>query len=175
MTDWFIARFEIGTTKNINTMAPLLTAAHLHASGVADYRVHLESWAEWAMYELPRASYEGGFQHATYLSQHEGQMWADTLMMTALPLAKIGLVLGRKEYVEEAVRQFLVHAKYLSDAAVRFVVFFHASLPPLFVSSLPSFLSSVTSSLVSLLSPTLSHISLRDSLYLLHPIDLSPF
>jgi unsaturated rhamnogalacturonyl hydrolase len=30
-------------------------------------------------------------------------MWDDTLMMTVLPLAKIGKLLNRPEYVEEAI------------------------------------------------------------------------
>jgi unsaturated rhamnogalacturonyl hydrolase len=36
-------------------------------------------------------------------------------MMSVLPLAKIGLLLDRPHYVEEAKRQFLVHIKYLYD------------------------------------------------------------
>jgi unsaturated rhamnogalacturonyl hydrolase len=66
MLDWFKARFEIGTTKNVNTMAPLLTAAYLHEARKADYAVHLDSWAEWVMYEMPRTE-ESGLQHITYL------------------------------------------------------------------------------------------------------------
>ena len=42
-------------------------------------------------------------------------MWDDTLMMSVLPLAKIGLLRGRPHYVEEAKRQFLLHVKYLAD------------------------------------------------------------
>jgi len=37
-------------------------------------------------------------------------------MMTVLPLAKIGKVLDRPHYVEEAKRQFLLHIQYLFDA-----------------------------------------------------------
>ncbi|VDB85430.1 unnamed protein product [Peniophora sp. CBMAI 1063] len=111
---WFTDRFAAGTTKNINTMSPLLTAAYAHELGRADYGVHLDAWAEWAMYELPRTE-EGGFQHITYVDENYQQLWDDTLMMTVLPLAKIGLVLDRKEYVEEAKRQFMVHIKYLAD------------------------------------------------------------
>ena len=36
-------------------------------------------------------------------------------MMSVLPLAKIGLLLGRPQYVEEARRQFMLHIKYLVD------------------------------------------------------------
>ncbi|KAI0749975.1 glycoside hydrolase family 105 protein [Daedaleopsis nitida] len=111
---WFKDRFEIGTTKNVNTMSPLLTAAYLHEEGAANYLSHLDSWAEWVMYEMPRTA-EGGLQHCTYLTDNYEQLWDDTLMMTVLPLAKIGLVLNRPHYVEEAKRQFMVHIKYLQD------------------------------------------------------------
>jgi unsaturated rhamnogalacturonyl hydrolase len=62
-------------------------------------------------------------QHITYLTPNTQQLWDDTLMMTVLPLAKIGKVLGRPHYVEEAKRQFLVHIKYLFDS--RTGLFYH--------------------------------------------------
>lgn len=40
-----------------------------------------------------------------------GQLWDDTLMMSVLPLAKIGLVLERPRYIEEAKRQVLVRSR----------------------------------------------------------------
>lgn len=82
----------------------------------------LDSWAEWAMYELPRTKY-GGMSHLTYNRQNSQQLWDDTLMMTVLPLAKIGLVLNRPHYVDEAKRQFLLHIQYLYDS--RTGLFFH--------------------------------------------------
>lgn len=66
------------------------------------------------MYTMARTE-EGGLQHATYLTENDGQLWDDTLMMCVLPLAKIGRVLDRPEYVEEAKRQFMLHIKYLAD------------------------------------------------------------
>ena len=93
--------------QNVNTMSPLLTAAFLHEKGTADYFVHLDSWAEWAMYDMPRTE-EGGLQHITYLTDNYQQLWDDTLMMSVLPLAKIGIVLDRPHYVEEAKRQFVL-------------------------------------------------------------------
>ncbi|KAM5544650.1 hypothetical protein V8D89_001548 [Ganoderma adspersum] len=111
---WFKDRFEVGTTKNVNTMSPLLTAAYLHEKGAANYHVHLDSWAEWVMHNMPRTE-EGGLQHITYLTENYQQLWDDTLMMSVLPLAKIGLVLNRPHYVEEAKRQFILHVKYLQD------------------------------------------------------------
>ena len=113
---WFEARFkEGGTTKNINTMAAMLTLAYLYEkSAKQTYLPWLESWAEWAMYDLPRTKF-GGMSHMTYNSMNSQELWDDTLMMTVLPLAKIGKLLNRPHYVEEAKRQFLLHIKYLFD------------------------------------------------------------
>jgi unsaturated rhamnogalacturonyl hydrolase len=118
MTDWFAARFAEGApSRNINTVAPLLTLAYLYErTGNVAYRPWLESWGQWVFDGLPRTE-EGGFQHIVYNSVNHQQLWDDTLMMSVLPLAKIGLVLNRPHYVEEAKRQFLLHTKYLSDPA----------------------------------------------------------
>lgn len=117
--EWFRDRFaEGGTTKNINTMAALLSLALVYQHDAAshpEYKDHLVEWAEWVMNDLPKTE-EGGFQHITYELENKGQLWDDTLMMTVLPLAKIGKVLGVERYVEEAKYQFLLHIKYLYDA-----------------------------------------------------------
>ncbi|KAJ6153575.1 hypothetical protein N7470_006534 [Penicillium chermesinum] len=97
--DWFQRRFaEGGTTKNINTMAPGRCTTS------------------------PRTRY-GGMQHQTYNTENYQQLWDDTLMMTVLPLAKIGKLLSRPEYIAEAKRQFLIHIKYLFDTKTG--LFFH--------------------------------------------------
>jgi unsaturated rhamnogalacturonyl hydrolase len=121
---WFANRFqEGGTTKNINTMAAMLTLAFLYEkTGSQPCLAWLESWADWAMYELPRTKY-GGMSHMTYNSMNSQELWDDTLMMTVLPLAKIGKLLKRPHYVEEAKRQFLLHIKYLFDT--RTGLFYH--------------------------------------------------
>lgn len=124
---WFAARVaEGGTTKNINTMAVFLALGNIYdhpsqSRGIG-YKPYLESWSEWAMHDLPRTKH-GGFQHITYIEDNDQQLWDDTLMMTVLPLARIGQILGRKEYIEEAKRQFLLHITYLFDR--RTGLFFH--------------------------------------------------
>lgn len=122
--NWFANRFaEGGTTKNINTMAAFLTLAYVYEkTGNITYLPWLDAWAEWAMHDLPRTRY-GGMQHVTYLDENYQQLWDDTLMMTVTPLAKIGKLLGRPEYIAEAKRQFLVHIKYLFDS--RTGLFYH--------------------------------------------------
>jgi len=113
---WFSDRLREGTpTKNVNTVAPFLTLAFLYERNPDPvWRTYLEDWAEWVMHHMPRTD-EGGIQHIVYNSVNHQQMWDDTLMMSVLPLAKIGLILNRPDYVEEAKYQFLIHIQYLSD------------------------------------------------------------
>lgn len=116
MQDWFKNRFAAGTpTKNVNTVAPFLTAAYLvERTGDRTFLPYLDVWAEWVMNGQPRTE-ENGLQHIVFNSVNPQQIWDDTLMMCGLPLAKIGLLLDRPAYVEEAKRQFLLHIKYLAD------------------------------------------------------------
>lgn len=112
---WFDARLAEGTTKNVNTMSPLLTLAYRYEeTGDRTLLPWLDSWAEWAMHSMPRTPH-GGMQHITLAEENHHQMWDDTLMMTVLPLAKIGVLLGRPRYVDEAKFQFLTHVAYLMD------------------------------------------------------------
>ncbi|MCM3689594.1 beta-galactosidase BglB [Kocuria rosea] len=112
---WFTARLAEGTTKNVNTMAPFLTlACRYEETGDRTLLPWLDSWAEWAMRAMPRTPH-GGMQHITLAEENHHQLWDDTLMMTVLPLTKIGLLLNRPHYVSEATFQFLTHVAYLMD------------------------------------------------------------
>ncbi|MCI1035240.1 beta-galactosidase BglB [Raoultella terrigena] len=113
---WFADRFAEGaTSKNVNTMAPFLTLAwRYEETGRQEYLPWLDGWGEWAMHEMPRTRH-GGMQHITLAEENHQQMWDDTLMMTVLPLAKIGKLLNRPQYVEEATYQFLLHVQNLMD------------------------------------------------------------
>jgi unsaturated rhamnogalacturonyl hydrolase len=114
--DWFRARLSEGTpTRNINTVCPFLTMAYRYEeTGNSTYLPYLEAWADWVMYDMPRTE-KGGLQHIVYNSENHQQMWDDTLMMSVMPLAKIGRLLNRPDYIEEAKYQFLLHCQYLSD------------------------------------------------------------
>ncbi|KAA8915826.1 hypothetical protein TRICI_002036 [Trichomonascus ciferrii] len=125
MKDWFENRLfkEQIMPKNVNTMAPFLTLAYLYEHFKDQrYLVFLDTWAEWAMYEAKRTRH-GGIQHVTYLEDNHNQLWDDTLMMTVLPLTKIGKLLNRPHYIEEAKRQFLIHIRYLAD--IKTGLFYH--------------------------------------------------
>ncbi|NDL62018.1 beta-galactosidase BglB [Acerihabitans arboris] len=114
--DWFSARLAEGTpTKNVNTVCPLLTLAYRYEeTRNPAWRPYLERWAEWVMYGMPRTD-KGALQHIVIHKENHQQLWDDTIMMTVLPLAKIGKLLNRPEFVEEAKYQFLVHIQYLMD------------------------------------------------------------
>ncbi|MFV0575929.1 MAG: glycoside hydrolase family 105 protein [Vibrio sp.] len=114
--DWFKDRFsEEQATKNVNTVCPFLTLAYRYEeTGDQALLPYLETWAEYVMYEMPRTE-NGGIQHIVYNSENTQQMWDDTLMMSVMPLTKIGLLLNKPEYVEEAKYQFLIHINYLMD------------------------------------------------------------
>lgn len=114
--DWFKDRFsEEQATKNVNTVCPFLTLAYRYEETKdASLLPYLETWAEYVMYEMPRTEH-GGIQHIVYNSENTQQMWDDTLMMSVMPLTKIGLLLNKPEYVEEAKYQFLIHINYLMD------------------------------------------------------------
>jgi unsaturated rhamnogalacturonyl hydrolase len=104
-------------------MSPFLTLGYLYEkTGEQTYLPWLDSWAEWAMYDLERTSY-GGMQHVTYLTPNTNELWDDTLMMTVMPLAKIGKLLNRPAYIDEAKKQFLLHITYLFDSSTG--LFFH--------------------------------------------------
>jgi unsaturated rhamnogalacturonyl hydrolase len=116
MLDWSLARFAAGTpSENRNTLAPYLALAYLdEESPNSAWLPYLEEWAEYLMKGLPRTE-ENGFQHIVFNSENYQQLWDDTLMMSVLPLAKIGKLLHRPRFVEEARRQFMLHIKYLVD------------------------------------------------------------
>lgn len=102
-------------SKNVNTVAPLLAMCLLgeHA-GKKEYLEVCEEWADWIYCNFPRTK-EGGFQHMTSDSLNDQELWDDTLFMTVLFLAMYGKLVNKQEYVEEAMYQFLLHIKYLSD------------------------------------------------------------
>lgn len=102
--------------KNINTTAPLITVSEL--AKIADNEKYLElcrSWADWIIKELPKTKY-GGFQHIVSDGPNTGQLWDDTLFMTVLFLAKMGVLDNRSEYLEECEYQFMLHTQYLKDS-----------------------------------------------------------
>ncbi len=116
--EWYADRIDIGLPdKNVNTVCPLLTMAFLHELRPRDeYKAIMDEWAEWIMHDMKRTE-EGGIQHEHAELENDQQLWDDTLIMTVLFLTKYGKMTGRREYLDEAWYQFLLHSKYLFDSA----------------------------------------------------------
>lgn len=126
LTGWFDEHIEHGTIpeKNINTMCPMLTLTFLYEeTGREDYLSLCKEWVDYALNRLPRTE-EGGFQHVVSGGHlNEGEVWDDTLYMTVLFVSRMGVLLKQEAWVQESIRQFLVHLKYLTDPKTG--LFFH--------------------------------------------------
>ncbi len=116
LTKFFDAQLEIGfPALNVNTAAPFLTMSYV-GEHLADerYLQPCREAASWIMTDFPRTK-EGGFQHMTSDTLNDQELWDDTLFMTVLFLANMGRIEEKPEYIQEAQKQFLLHAKYLAD------------------------------------------------------------
>lgn len=121
---WFDYHLQKGLPgKNINSICPLLTLSFLYEdTQKAEYLPVLNEWLHYVMHDLPR-TVEGGFQHITRDSDNEMQLWDDTLYMTVLFVARMGSLTHDDSLVQESIRQFIIHLKYLTDPVTG--LFFH--------------------------------------------------
>ncbi|AUH33530.1 glycoside hydrolase family 88/105 protein [Paracoccus tegillarcae] len=116
LTGWYDRALTRGLPEmNVNTTAPMLALSILwRETRDPRYGEVLQDWAARVMTDAPRTPF-GGIQHDVSDKVNTGELWDDTLFMVALFLASYGQSAGRKDLVDEAVRQFLVHAQFLSD------------------------------------------------------------
>lgn len=116
LTDFFDRQLRIGfPALNVNTLTPFLAMAFVgEALQEEKYLAPCKATAAWVFARFPRTK-EGGFQHMTSDTLNDQELWDDTLFMTVLFLAKMGLIEKKQEYQAEAEKQFLLHAKYLAD------------------------------------------------------------
>lgn len=129
LDEWFLKNIERGLpSANINTTIPYLTLADF-AGRRTEYKNLCIERAQWLKDGLPKTE-DGGFQHVTTaigdrnaVTLHEGLLWIDSLFMAALFLGKMGAIEHRRDWVDEAVKQFLVHIKYIYDKKTG--LFFH--------------------------------------------------
>ncbi len=121
---WFDDKIKEGIPeKNINTTCPMLTLIYLYEE--TNNEKYLNMCIDWVRYiinNFPRTE-EGGLQHVVSGLLNEGQLWDDTLYMTVLFIGKMGVFLKDDNLVQESIRQFLVHLKYLTDPKTG--LFFH--------------------------------------------------
>jgi unsaturated rhamnogalacturonyl hydrolase len=114
--DWYDRHIAAGLPRmNVNTIAPMLALSELwRRRRQPRFEPVLRSVATLSVETLPRTK-EGGFQHNVSDRVNDDELWDDTLFMVALFLASFGQASGERRFVDEAERQFLVHARYLAD------------------------------------------------------------
>ena len=113
---WYDRRIAAGLPgMNVNTTAPFLALSRIWARRRQPrFEAILQDWATRIIETMPRTP-EGGFQHNVSDKINDDELWDDTLFMVALFLASFGQASGQRRLVDEAERQFLVHARYLAD------------------------------------------------------------
>ncbi|WNR45670.1 glycoside hydrolase family 88/105 protein [Paenibacillus roseipurpureus] len=108
----------------INSSAP-------YAIFPALYRITGDAWlkeeairiAEWMIHDTPRTR-EDAFEHTvTEKVEFSEQVWADTIFMAVLFLARTASLVGSRAYAEEALKQVLIHLRLLQDPQTN--VLFH--------------------------------------------------
>jgi unsaturated rhamnogalacturonyl hydrolase len=114
--DWYDRRIAAGLPQmNVNTTAPMLALSEVwRRERQPRFEAVLADWADRVVETMPRTP-EGGFQHNVSDKINDDELWDDTLFMVALFLASYGQATGQRRYIDEAEKQFLVHARYLAD------------------------------------------------------------
>ncbi|WP_316862622.1 glycoside hydrolase family 88 protein [uncultured Cohaesibacter sp.] len=111
--DWQIGRGL--PPRQVNSTSPMLALSVLiDYVDRPDWEELIKDWANWLMTGLARTE-DNGFQHVVKERMNDGEMWDDTLFMTCLFLANAGKRFDRNDWIDEAIHQFLLHTRYLSD------------------------------------------------------------
>ncbi|RED55697.1 glycoside hydrolase family 88/105 protein [Cohnella lupini] len=102
----------------INGIAPYAIFPALYrVTGEEAYRDEAVRIAEWLVAEAPRTR-EQAFEHTvTEQVAFAEQVWADTIFMAVLFLARTATITGHVVFAEEAQRQVLIHLRLLEDPA----------------------------------------------------------
>lgn len=124
IVDYFEKQIAKGLpTKNVNTMCPMLTMTYIYEETKNEkYLALCREWLDYVMNDMPR-TVEDGIQHITTADENYQHLWDDTLYMTVLFVARMGVVLKDDRYVQESIHQFILHLKYLTDTKTG--LFFH--------------------------------------------------
>ena len=114
--NWVKSKLEAGDRpKSINTTAPVLAMAELYELFPKPILMEVcNDYAEWCLRHAPRLP-DGTFEHSCTENRYPSQVWADTLFMGCIFLAKWGVRTGKADYINEACRQFANHYQYLAD------------------------------------------------------------
>jgi len=118
LLQWTVRNKHMSEQVNvINSMAPYAIFPDLYRmSGERWYLETAITIGDWMLTEAPRTR-EGAFEHTVTENVHfSEQVWADTLFMAVLFLARLAKLTGDRKYAIEAEFQLLVHLRLLQDA-----------------------------------------------------------
>ncbi|CAG7643762.1 Unsaturated rhamnogalacturonyl hydrolase YesR [Paenibacillus solanacearum] len=110
-------REKAALAKVINSMAPYAIFPELYRRTQRAYFVEeAVKIGDWMLHEAPRTR-EGAFEHTvTEKANFPEQVWADTLFMAVLFLARLAALTGRGDYAKEALEQVDIHFRLLQDS-----------------------------------------------------------
>lgn len=117
LTDWAGKHLEDAyRQKTVNSTAPMIAILELYKkSGKEAYRKVCQDMAEYVLKEAP-LTIDGGLEHTvTENASFDNQMWADTLFMVCIFMARFGRLTGNRSYTEFASDQLVLHYRYLWD------------------------------------------------------------
>ncbi|NIK78998.1 unsaturated rhamnogalacturonyl hydrolase [Paenibacillus castaneae] len=102
--------------KVINAMAPYAVFPSLYRrTGQEWLLAKSQEIAKWMLNEAPRTR-ERAFEHTvTEAVEFREQVWADTVFMAVLFLARLAKLKGDKQLAEEALEQTMLHLQLLQD------------------------------------------------------------
>ena len=103
--------------KTVNSTAPLLTMLELYQkTGDEKYGKVCFELADYIRKDAP-ITVDGGLEHTVTedVDALVNQMWADTLFMVCIFMARLGKLSGERKYTEFATNQLVLHQRYLWD------------------------------------------------------------
>ena len=113
LTDW-VRRNKHKAVKfqHVNKMVPFaMFPAMYRRTGDRYYLDTAVEYGNWILKNSIRTQ-TGAFQHGGDLTE---QIWADTIFMVVLFLARLGKLTGNQIFAQEAAQQLLLHFQYLQD------------------------------------------------------------
>ncbi|NBD25472.1 glycosyl hydrolase [Paenibacillus sp. T1] len=107
---------QSGAAMVINAVAPFAVFPALHEeTGESYYAEKSRQIADWLIGQAPRTR-SGAFEHTvTENASFAEQIWADTVFMAVLFLARTAGMTGDRQMADESIRQLLLHLQALQD------------------------------------------------------------
>lgn len=98
---------------SVNTTSPLHGILALNKyRNQSKYMYLCDEFAQYLMAENPRCD-RGAFEHTCVANNIPNQIWIDTVFMGCIFLARYGVLTQNRMYVNEALRQLVLHYDYL--------------------------------------------------------------